>query len=60
MTGSAATIINRKLRKLGGTSVAAPISFLVHENNLLDGEVARAVQWGVQLASAATSSYVNA
>jgi hypothetical protein len=60
MTGSAAALINRKLRKLGGTAVAGPTSFLVHENNLLDGEVARAVQWGAQLTSAATSSYVNA
>jgi hypothetical protein len=59
MTGSAAILINRKLRKLGGTAVANPISFLVHENNLLDGEVARAIQWGAQLASVAASSYVN-
>jgi hypothetical protein len=58
MTGSAAIHIDRKLRKLGGAAVMDPTSFLVHENNLLEGELARAVQFGVQLASAAIPSYV--
>ena len=56
MTGSAATHIERKLHKLGGTPLVDPISFLVHENSVLEGEFARAVQWGARLAAAAAAA----
>jgi hypothetical protein len=56
MTGSAATHIDRKLRKLGGIALVDSTSFLVHENDVLDGEFARAVQWGARLAAAAAES----
>jgi hypothetical protein len=60
MTGSAAIHIERKLRKLGGTALVDPMSFLVHENSVLDGEFARAVLWGTQLAAALVGTPVGA
>ena len=53
MTGSAATHIDRKLRELGGRSVADPESFRVHENSLIDDELSRAVKWSELLSATA-------
>lgn len=60
MTGSAATHINRSLHKLGGVALVDPISFLMHENKLIDGEYVRGIEWGAGLAAAALASTVIA
>jgi hypothetical protein len=51
-TGSASRTIAKRLRKRGYESAATPASFLVDgKENLLDGEIDRAVAWGKELAA---------
>jgi hypothetical protein len=46
-TGRASLVIARRLRRAGFEPAAEPISFLVDKGNrLLDGELARAEEWG--------------
>jgi len=50
-TGRAGVRIAKRLRKLGFVTVDEPASFLVDKKNrLLDGELARATEWGRRLA----------
>lgn len=52
LTGRASRAIAKRLRKRGYESAAAPASFLVDgKEQLLDGEIDRAVAWGRSLAS---------
>ncbi len=46
LSGSAATHIQKRLRRAGGEPVAEPESFLVHDNGLDPGELARAEALG--------------
>jgi hypothetical protein len=53
VTGSAAHAISRRLRNHGFTEIAPCESFLVDKHNqLLDGELQRAHEWGASLARA--------
>ena len=50
LTGRASLGISRRLHHFGFTEVAAPRSFLVDRSNeLLDGELARAREWGTSV-----------
>lgn len=52
LTGRASRTIAKRLRKRGYESAATPASFLVDKkDNLLDGEIDRAVAWGKSLAA---------
>lgn len=52
LTGRASRAIAKRLRRRGYESAAAPASFLVdRRDNLLDGEIDRAVAWGKALAA---------
>lgn len=51
LTGRASRAIAKRLRQRGYESAAAPVSFLVDgREQLLDGEIDRAVEWGKSLA----------
>jgi hypothetical protein len=61
ITGRASKGIGRKLVRHGATMVADPESFLVDSaTTLLDGEEARAVEWGRMLASRAAELTAHA
>lgn len=56
-TGRAGNRIASRLRKIGYSEAGTPGSFLVDkENKLLDGEIARAQEWGRSLAEALAES----
>ena len=60
-TGRASHGIARLLRRHGFRLLAAPESFLIGQRNtLLDGEAARARQWGAALGAAASHTYALA
>ena len=51
LSGQASHAISRRLRRLGGRELVDPESFLVDKDDtLLDGELARASQWGARIA----------
>lgn len=56
LPGSAAKAARHKLRAKGFDTAIKPVSFRVHgyEGPLVDGEVARAVEWGRKLAAIGT------
>ena len=59
LTGRASKGISRRLRSHGFELVATPQSFLVDKHNhLLDGEAARATEWGTALATAVAGTTV--
>ena len=60
-TGRASHGIARLLRRHGFRLLTAPESFLIGQRNtLLDGEAARARQWGAALGAAASRTYAPA
>ena len=59
LTGSAAKGIGRRLKRRGFRLAGGPESFFVStQNRLLDGEVARATDWGREVAERATEDRV--
>lgn len=56
-TGSAATVIAKRLRKQGNNAIAGAESFLVDkDSHLLEGELERARHWGARLADTALAA----
>lgn len=56
LTGSAADHIHKELKHAGGAPAAEAESFLVHDNVLEEGELARAEALGARLVTASTAA----